>query len=681
MIYKAELVVGGITVNVTDDIKNWDDITMSLKRSDYGGVIRSYSDKFEFVGVAYDILRQEYRSKLINPSAELVLSTRNNNHLYDERFRCTLDFASLTDDGYTISMNALDSSLAALIKANKSQTYDIPVNELVTSDFDVLRYDHLMMQNNLKYIPISSNIDDIDIYHIDWDNEINGGYLNAGTSSFSSSLYGDAEVYKEGIIEYNKNVLQSDKFKQYFIKALTAFDLKLKAKFTIEPATYPDGSDVRFYILSGKEEDFNNADTNGDGYIDNQNINIIYNSGSLTYGAPLIIDVNLEKEIRLHKNELLWIGFHYKNQGGTYFADYSFIIKKFVELSFQFNSRSEPEYITLIKPISLLSRILKEITNTDIDCYIDMDNNFRLSNCFLMAAESIRGFSNSKVHTSFKKFSEWMEAVFGYIYKIENEGIRFMHRDTLYNNAVSKTISERELNGFSFSMDNNLLFSGVKIGYEKQDYESVNGRDEFRFTNSYSTGSTLNDKILELISPYRADAYGMEFLIRKRSEKTTDDSSDNDIFFICAKYGSYSVGGVLAYAYLPMRDGYTISGVISPLTMFNVMYSPRSMVEANKSFIGACTNSVKFTASEGNADITINGVSEKEPVAITDEERLFTPYKVELNTSNIELPEDPNGLISVSYQGEEYKGYVSDIDTRFTREEECKYTLMVKTIN
>ena len=50
----------------------------------------------------------------------------------------------------------------------------------------------------------------------------------------------------------------------------------------------------------------------------------------------------------------------------------------------------------------------------------------------------------------------------------------------------------------------------------------MNGRDEFRFTTEYTTGIDITDNVLELISPYRADVYGIEFLSQKRGQDTTD---------------------------------------------------------------------------------------------------------------------------------------------------------------
>ena len=77
-------------------------------------------------------------------------------------------------------------------------------------------------------------------------------------------------------------------------------------------------------------------------------------------------------------------------------------------------------------------------------------------------------------------------------------------------------------------------------------YNSINGRGEFNFTNKYTTGCTVSDKSLKLISKYRCDSYGIEFMAQKRGAESTDNESDTDVFFVlCKKQG---------IALVPMRS-------------------------------------------------------------------------------------------------------------------------------
>ena len=132
-----------------------------------------------------------------------------------------------------------------------------------------------------------------------------------------------------------------------------------------------------------------------------------------------------------------------------------------------------------------------------------------------------------------------------------------MHRNGLFN--TSRTVRlDAALSDISLHVDSSALYSSVKAGYDKQEYSQANGRYEFRFSAEYTTGIILSDKRLELISPYRADSYGIEFMILERGDKTSDTRSDKDVFFVCAKKNP------VAKSYEFVRDGYKINGVVSP---------------------------------------------------------------------------------------------------------------------
>ena len=78
MYYKCDLLVGGYSYSITDYIQNWDGITVSFKRGDYDGIVRTFTDKFEFVKGARGLLLKEYELNYLNSKANVVISTRNN---------------------------------------------------------------------------------------------------------------------------------------------------------------------------------------------------------------------------------------------------------------------------------------------------------------------------------------------------------------------------------------------------------------------------------------------------------------------------------------------------------------------------------------------------------------------------------------------------------------------------
>lgn len=103
-----------------------------------------------------------------------------------------------------------------------------------------------------------------------------------------------------------------------------------------------------------------------------------------------------------------------------------------------------------------------------------------------------------------------MEVVYNYVPDIAENKVVFKKRTSLFHSEVQKRISYTGMD-FKVKVNSSLIYSLLRVGYDKQDYDSINGRDEFHFTNEYDTGITITDKALELISPLRADPYGIEF--------------------------------------------------------------------------------------------------------------------------------------------------------------------------
>lgn len=225
---------------------------------------------------------------------------------------------------------------------------------------------------------------------------------------------------------------------------------------------------------------------------------------------------------------------------------------------------------------------------------------------------------------------------------------------------------------FKVKVNSSLIYSLLRVGYDKQDYDSINGRDEFHFTNEYDTGITITDKALELISPLRADPYGIEFLVSKRGKDTTDNESDNDTFFVGAHLKEN------AESYELLREGYKVSGIISSSTMFNAMFSPRSIIDANKEYIGSFVKSLRFASSSGNSDIRINDVAENTDIELTDP--LFTVSTLSISTADGEIPSDVNALVEVERNNLLYTCFINELKYKIGHYEGVDYNLQIKSI-
>ena len=656
MYYRCELLIGGMTYDATNELVNWNDVEMSFKRGDYDGVVRSFSTKFEFANGAYSLLLKEYLSNYLNSSATLVFYTRNNSWLLNEKFRCALDYSTFSYNDTMCEINAVDNSLASLIKAKKGTQYEYPVKEIKESQ--PLDYDRLLMNSDIKW-SIPSDAEEPNVSHV------MTAYPNA-YYTIPFYMLGQPEIATKDIVEVfdtaeNRFESTESLFGEYLFKNISDRDLtiRIKVKFSVFITYQRPGVSFPIYIrLSSYNEN-------------SKELKIYYQSATIQTFNTYTVDI--DENLTISPGEMINFNIALAKSDPIY---QNFPVNfKFnsldTPLNISFSERGKSVKIDCISPKVLLNRLLRSITDkNNVTGEIATGVDERLDMAMIVPAESIRGLPNAKIYTSYIKFANWMSAEFGFVPVIGDEKVTFVHRDTLFQDTEIKDLQD-STSDLEYNVNAGLVYSGVKVGYDKQDYDSVNGRDEFRFTNEYTTGITLTDNVLELVSPYRADAYGMEFLAEKRGEDTTDSDSDNDIFFVGASLDEEK--------YKLVRDGYTISGVISPSTMFNAMYSQRLMIEANARYIGAFANALEFTSSDGNSDVTINGVSERSSIVL--ENKLFTVGELSVKTGDLEIPSDLKGYIRVEKNGRIYKGYVKSASYNYGRPEAVKYSLIVKSVD
>lgn len=633
MLCKYVLTIDGVSHEIPKScIKNWDDIKFSRKRSGLEGVTRTFTSKFQFVNEAYDLLLDEYLSKYLASNAYITVYTITNTHTYEELFGCRLDFGTLTYDGNVVSINSIDDSVANVIKANKGTQYEYSVDE-IKEDYP-LYYDRLSYVGYSRFYCGGRTLEDgrILVDAASGDEHLMTIPMYIGSSELVSGSGIELKDVGAGanlgacLIYTNKKITirLSIKGKYSWSGSSLAADITLRTKSGVEVKRWEGG----------------------------------WAGASMT--------INWEGEITLPANEgLVFLAFYHK-KFALYYFDY-------LEIDMKFPSIGIPIDINVIKPITVLNKLLKSMNegNEGIDGEIDFGVDERLDNCLILTAESIRGIPNAKLYTSYTKFVKWMEAVFGFVPVINGAKVCFRHRDKLFSDNNVKDLAS-SFTDFEYKIDSSRIYSRVRVGYDKQEYENMNGRDEFRFIAEYTTGVDVTDNVLELISPYRADAYGLEFLSQNRGQDTTDDESDNDIFFVGANF----VQGDNKYKFI--RNGWNISGVLSPDTMFNTMFWQGAMLNANAGYIGMFTRKLSYSSSDGNSDVSVNDVRMKDDFII--ENGLITCGDVSFKTFDEDIPQTDDKTIRILKDGLIYEGYIKEVSSVLERNEGVKYELFVRSI-
>lgn len=647
---KAVLLIGGKRYDVTEHLKNWDDVEISAKRKDLGGVVRSFSNKFEFVKGAYDLLEAEYLANYTKASAILVIGVLNDSWGYNEKFRCKLDFSTYQSDGYTISINAIDDSVASIINANKSQVYDIPVSELKE---DTLYYDRITLLNK-STMYITPN----------FENELMPDYdrfmalrlqsretlLPLAYGEISTPVRGVMEVYDVGMdIPYDNSGSTG-----YFALCLVdKIEINLRIRMIVDLLTSAVTSlHIRHMSPAGELKS-------------DKTILLSKDSGSAGITS---VDENMTYVMRDGDRLVAYILCVTSTGEGI---DEFIKISRDYDFHIDYSARNKPVDIDVFSPKKLLSSLLSRMG-------VSLSGDIvpgAMPIPWMMAAESVRGIKDAKVHTSFSKFYDFAKALLGYDYEILDNSVRFRHMNDFF---VNETKELDHVSNMELSVDESLIYSGVEIGFDKQDYDEINGRDEFHFKSSFSTGLDIKDNILSLISPYRADCYGLEFLANERDEESKDTDSDNDIFIVHAR----KEGDKLTLVRKANGGGiYAVTGVLFPDTIFNALYSPRNMLLVNKYRLDICTDYLSFTASDGNSSISIGGVSETLPISLPVNDRRIRIDKVSVETPGLSpFLGNYRGKLSFSYAGRSYEGWVSEITEKIGKPQTTSYSLILSKI-
>lgn len=241
----------------------------------------------------------------------------------------------------------------------------------------------------------------------------------------------------------------------------------------------------------------------------------------------------------------------------------------------------------------------------------------------------------------------------------------FKHRDEVFASTNLKTV--RTISEPEYSVDKSRIYSEIEIGYEKQDYDiGNNGNDEFNFSTIYTTGVTLSNSKLSLVSPYRADCYGFEELVEKRGEETSSSDSDKQIFVV--KCSADDGTKYVVDRTISVEGSYTDS-------VFNASLAPVYMIEANKRYLASFADSLKFASTEGNSDIKLDGKAVSADIPLSDP--LFGPGNIKFSTDNFIFPEDWNNtIVQIDWDGVTFKGNLMNLDVKSQETEALKYELI-----
>lgn len=253
--------------NGRDSIKNWADIACTFRRSDYSGVMRSFSSEFEFVGDIAEELKELYLRDGIEAKAVVKVSTSNDNWHYTTAFTSSLDFSTIKWGRNVVTMSCVDNSLAAMIKSRKSTKYELTIGD----DLPVanhLAYDRVMMLNTVTHTVTGANSNDdgsvmMKVYHTD----------GSSVRFVPTYICGDLETYENNPLIADDESADGESYMFEAARDVPSLNMYIEVQFdSTNLNTKDDGSgndipldELRLALCKQSLDDDGNYPTDEDG--------------------------------------------------------------------------------------------------------------------------------------------------------------------------------------------------------------------------------------------------------------------------------------------------------------------------------------------------------------------------------------------------------------------------------
>ncbi len=590
-------------------------------------------------------LRYNYGVQAIGNLIILKRDIVTDTDVYKQYYTGGIDFSQFTDKNRTVQTSILETGLIELIKANEGTKYDIPIE--APNAIPVLM-DGITMYSNVKTINYADII---------YDTAFPDGQPDVITSTyiFISQAITDTETKYPSVL-WGLNIPY---FGTEHAEDVPTENWTLQGT---EPASIHLTGNMKFKIAGSDGYRLRGFVKRGTNYDTSRIVELspFIPSDGFIHDISLDIDVTFTMD----QNERLYP--FIENSGSGAGKIISFGVDN--ALTYVYDYKKAATTVMCLRSMYVFEQLISKITNgkyTAASTLLTGD----AKNFVLTSGEALRGFVKGTptdyvgpmIKTSLNDFIASYNIKFNLGLGARNVAL-VERKQFFFNN--NNLIDLGEVANLAIEPAADHLFNTITIGWPDQNYDDINGRNEFNTTQNYTTPVTKISKVLDLTSVYRADSYGIEFArINLDNKTTTDSSSDNEIFIV-------NINDDLQIN----RPVYTsLTGVTTP-DVFNVELSPKTCLleHGNYLHIGMDrldAQSLVFQTSTKagyNLSRTLGGVTitEKADVVIgTLPKALFLPYIFEFDTevpiNLVDLIEaDPYGKVYFTWEDNVYYGYI-----------------------
>ena len=420
-------------------------------------------------------------------------------HQYDAWFMGEIDLSKFRQrqQDRTVTVNVMEGGLSKLLKANENTVYDIRIDTDVNKKH--LYLDGLPFKNSVEYIVYEGQ-------------ELNGNityYLGMGIVSNEGTT--------QGIIVQDVTVaVTSDYPNEGFFFWSVNKSVVVNLSGTIKSICTVSGSNT-YGVTLQKASDSSNTVIQSTS---------LHTSSGHTNGD--VVEFSFTQQVTVNPGERLYVRISCGPNGGHSFTVLGTKINLDYEVTFT------PTYCEFLDPYTLFERLTEKLTNGKYGIKSTFLQN--LTDIGYTGGRSLRKYgSESSIKTSLADFFQECRLrgknKNGVGLSIENDQLVIEELDYFFRPEIIMDLGI--VDDLEMMEAEDIQINTIKAGYRNQEIDKVNGRDEFNVTQTRTTPHTRIVKELDLVSPYRADMYGIEVTrIDLYGKDTTDNKADLDTFVL-----------------------------------------------------------------------------------------------------------------------------------------------------
>ena len=669
----------------------WQETELKWGRSfDWRTLRRTFSTPYQFVKDGAGILRFLFHTYGIEASCKLVLKKlRTSDLVYVDYYAGDIDFSTYQDNITHVQCEIAEAGMAALIKAYGNTPTQI---NLIGSSTALVYSDGIKLRGVQNYVPTQ--------YMVTPSALPPNKYI--GFPIYESNVEGDYPIALTnnsvfaGNMGFPDFVEPEDRY-NYIFEAGQAQRVSVAYKDRVNFYKNDNSaSDASFKVLALVVNKNASISTNNV----SQTILLYQDPVNIVNGPGRTVDIEVKSaQFDLVEGDQIFIVIIITpvSSGGAnlYGFNWNGITGSYVKVASDF--RLAPSTFAGMRLFNLITRLSDNATNktNSVQSALLNSPNLKLKDwrpywTMATCGDSLRGLGGINVVTGRYEvpaiktnLNESLEAVFALVaagVAIENEKL-VIEQIGYFFDKNTEIIDLGEVTDLRVSIAQEYYASTLRIGYENQTYDGLNGKDEFNTSQTYKLPITRATETTNLVSPYRADCYGMEIYRANLSQKkTTDSSSDNDTFMVCVSEttrtdGSYPLNR-------PQNNtGGMASGLIFPDSVYNLEITPKRNLLRNATWLKMMTylqsgKKITFQVTDKNPNVSSNlgsgVVVENADVDVDSLDALpFLPVYLQVSAVckplNEILSSNPKGYFAFTYKGNRFKGFLDSAGVRPAR--------------